>query len=93
MLDEVKDKLNVTWDDEDSKIQKIIDNGKKRIEELTGTELDFTTAGLQKDLLLNYCRYDYNNANEFFEENFQKEINRLQLMEASELFASDSNEE
>lgn len=31
-------------------------------------------------LLLDYCRYVYNNASEYFEENFKKEILRLQLM-------------
>jgi YD repeat-containing protein len=79
MLEEVKKYLGVTWDDEDAKIQNIIDRGKKRLEGLTGGTLDFTSPGLPKDLLLNYCRYDYNNAVEYFEENFQTEILRLQL--------------
>lgn len=33
-------------------------------------------------LLLDYCRYYYNNAVEYFEENFQKQIVRLQFNEA-----------
>jgi len=32
-------------------------------------------------LLLDYCRYVYNNASEYFEENYSKEILRLQLQE------------
>jgi len=79
MLEEVKNYLNITWVDEDAKIQNIIDRGKKRLEGLTGGTLDFSSPGLDQDLLLNYCRYDYNNAVEYFEENFEKEILRLQL--------------
>ena len=30
-------------------------------------------------LLLDYCRYSYNNASEYFEENFARELLRLQL--------------
>jgi hypothetical protein len=87
MLEEVKKYLGVTWDDEDAKIQNIIDRGKKRLEGLTGGTLDFTSPGLPKDLLLNYCRYDYNNAVEYFEENFQAEILRLQLNTGVEFLA------
>jgi len=87
MLNEIKDYLNITWDDEDTKVQNIIDRGKSRIEGLTGASLDFSSPGLAKDLLLNYCRYDYNNAVEYFEENFQTEILRLQLNTATEFLA------
>ncbi|MFW6121842.1 MAG: head-tail connector protein [Petrotogales bacterium] len=87
MLEEVKNYLKVTWDDEDDNIQNIIDRGKKRIEVLAGASLDFDEPGLAKDLLLNYCRYDYNNAVEYFEENFQKEILRLQLETGVNLLA------
>lgn len=82
MLQEVKDYLKITWDDEDSSLQGIIDRGKNNLQELTGTELDFMIEGQAKSLLLDYCRYAYNNALEYFEENFHKEILRLQLMEA-----------
>lgn len=79
MLEEVKKYLGVTWDDEDSDIQGIIDRGKSRLEGLAGVTLDFTVKGLARELLFEYCRYAYNNAVEFFEENFQREILRLQL--------------
>ena len=82
MLQEVKEYLKITWNDEDARIQGIIERGKNYLQELTGTELDFEKEGQPKSLLLNYCRYDYNSALEYFEENFQREILRLQLMEA-----------
>jgi len=90
MLDEVKSYLKITWDDEDTAIQNIINRGENRLEELVGASLDFTASSDAKDLLLNYCRYDYNNAIEYFEENFQKEILRLQLKTGVEEMADDS---
>ncbi len=80
MLDKVKAYLKITWDDEDPHIQDIIERGKARLNELAGTELNYDSPGLAQDLLLDYCRYSYNNAAEYFEENFREQILRLQLM-------------
>lgn len=82
LLTEVKDYLKITWTDEDSNLQGTITRGKDYLQNLTGTELDFEQEGQPKSLLLDYCRYAYNNALEYFEENFYKEITRLQLQEA-----------
>ena len=81
MLEEIKDDLDITWNDEDAKIQRIIDAGKAKLEELAGGTLDFTVQGNAKYLLKNYCRYSYNNASEYFEENFHQQIIRLQISE------------
>lgn len=80
MLQKVKDYLKITWDDEDTAITDLITRGKKQLEGLAGAELDFDTEGLARALLFDYCRYAYNNASDYFEENFQREILRLQLM-------------
>ena len=80
MLEAVKNYLKITWDDEDTNLQEIIDQGEAYLNELTGAELDYTQKGLARSLLFDYCRYVYNNASEYFEENFAKEILRLQLM-------------
>ena len=82
MLQEVKEYLKITWDDENSYIQGIFNRGKDYLNNLTGTELDFEVEGQPKALLLDYCRYAYNNALEYYESNFHKEIVRLQLQEA-----------
>ena len=81
VLQTVKDYLKVTWNDEDSHIQGIIDRGQAYLNDLTGAELDFEADGPPKTLLLDYCRYVYNNASEYFEENFARELLRLQLQE------------
>lgn len=79
MLQAVKDYLKITWDDEDASLQAIIERGKAYLNDLTGSELDFDVAGPPRSLLLDYCRYVYNNASEYFEENFARELSRLQL--------------
>lgn len=78
-LQEVKDYLKITWEDEDTTLSRLITRGQEYLNDLVGTELDFQVEGQPKSLLLDYCRYAYNNAIEYFEENFSKEILRLQL--------------
>lgn len=82
MLQEVKDYLKITWNDENVHVFGIIDRGKSYLDDLIGVELNFDENNQAKTLLLDYCRYAYNNALEYFEDNFQKEILRLQLFEA-----------
>ena len=93
MIDKVKSYLRVTWDDDDTAITDLIARGKEKLEELAGAELDFETEGLARSLLFDYCRYAYNNASEYFEENLQHEILRLQLLTGvAELEADDETE-
>lgn len=86
LLNDVKNHLRITWDDEDSEIQQLISRSQNVLNGLIGVDLDFEVEGLPKSLLLDYCRYARNNALEFFEENFKKEILRLQLKEASRVY-------
>lgn len=80
MLEKVKAYLRVTWDDDDEILTDLIARGKTKLEELAGAVLDFEAEGLARSLLFDYVRYVYNNASEYFEENFQREILRLQLL-------------
>ena len=79
MLQKVKDYLKITWNDEDVPIQDLITRGQAKLNELAGAVLDFETEGQARSLLFDYVRYAYNNAAEYFEQNFQHEILRLQL--------------
>lgn len=85
MLQLVKDTLRITWDSDDIYLTQIIGRGQQYLDELIGVGLDYNVTGLAQNLFLNYCRYDYNNALEYFEENFHKEILRLQLIEGGKL--------
>jgi len=79
VIAKVKDYLKITWNDEDAAVNDLIVRGEKKLEELVGAELNFETEGQARSLLFDYVRYAYNNASEYFEENFQREILRLQL--------------
>lgn len=81
LLEDLKSKLKITWTDEDGDLADSILSGKAYIQGLTGTTLDFDTTGEPRTLLLEYCRYDYNKAVEYFEENFGSRIMRLQYTE------------
>lgn len=82
LLDELKDNLGITGAAQDAALTRIIARGMVRIDELAGAEQDYDADGLHRDLLLDYCRYVYNNAGEYFEENFAKEILRMSLQSA-----------
>lgn len=81
LLDDVKEKLKITWDDENTSLEDSILKGKSYIQSITGTTLDFEVTGEPHTLLIEYCRYDYNNAIEYFEENFGSRLSRLAYME------------
>ncbi len=85
LLIELKNNLLITWEDEqtDLKCRNSLDKAKGQINSLVGSEIDFEKDLFARSLLLNCARYHYNNVSEFFEDNFQKEILRLQLLEAS----------
>ena len=89
LLELVKEELRITWDDEDQKLVGMIERNKASLDKLVGIELDYETPGPAQTLLLNRCRYDYNNALEYFEQNFAREILRLQLQVAAEEVSAD----
>lgn len=91
MLQEIKNYLKITWDDEDDFLTSLINRGRTKLNELTGAELDFETEGLPRSLLFDYVRYAYNNASEYWEENYQHEILRLQLMTGVSMLEEDAD--
>lgn len=91
MLEELKNYLRITWNEEDADLLLLIERGKSYINRLMGLELDYDKNDLPKDLLFNYCRYSRNNALEYFAENFHDEILYLQLHSASKEFAEKSD--
>lgn len=93
MLQKVKAYLKITWIDEDASIAGLIARGQAKLQELVGAELDFDTEGQARSLLFDYVRYAYNNASEYFEENFQQEILRLQLMTGVSLLPVEDEED
>lgn len=82
MLKELKNRLAITWSDSgiNEKLQALTEESKEALNYLIGVELDYSKPE-NRELLFNRIRYAYNNALEFFEENFHSEITRIQLME------------
>jgi len=93
MLKKLKAYLKITWDDEDATITELINRGKAKLNELVGAELDFEAEGLPRSLLFDYVRYAYNNASEYWEENYQHEILRLQLMISVSMLEEDADDQ
>ena len=91
LLELVKEELRITWDDEDTRLISMIERAKASLNKLMGIELDYEKPGPAQDLLLARCRYDYNNALEYFEQNFAREIFRLQLQAAAEEVSTDGS--
>lgn len=84
LLKELKDNLDITWDDENTnrKLERYILQSEAYLKELSGTSLDFPTNLRARDLLLERCRYQYNNVSDEFEKNFESELGRFILKEA-----------
>ncbi len=82
MIDELKEELNVTWNDSDPRLERLLKEGKAALSELIDANLDFDNDDVVRGLLLSYCRYSYNSSIEYFEENFKTTILRLQLKSA-----------
>ncbi|MCC2472103.1 hypothetical protein LKL98_13805 [Bacillus pacificus] len=79
LLNELKDLLKITWNDEDTQLNKILLRGKAYLLGLTNASFDFSNEEWPKELLLERCRYVYNNAGDEFEKNYRDELSRLIL--------------
>lgn len=85
MLEELKKYLRE--EDNEDILSDILKDGEKYLNRLVGMTLDYESNILAKTLLLDYCRYRYNNATEYFLENFKEDILRLQLESAVKDYA------
>jgi len=84
LFGEIKHALAITWSDEDREIKKLAAKSVYAINELVGTEIDLEINMSARELVIERCRYAYNNAVDEFEKNFQAELSRLILRVAIE---------
>ncbi|WP_420490346.1 phage head-tail connector protein [Neobacillus niacini] len=82
LLADLKARLRITWVEEDTDLTKNISRAKAYLSNLTGASFDFSKDEWPKEILLERCRYVYNNAADEFEVNFQSELARLILQVA-----------
>ena len=78
LIEEVKNRLNVTWDYDDEKIKNIMIEGEEFIIARVG-KTNFKTEISAKKLLKEYCFYAWNGALFSFEDDFKSDILNLQL--------------
>lgn len=83
MLEDLKNYLNITWEDEDidKKLNNLIEESERSLNAIFGVDIDYSDNLEARELLFNRIRYAYNNALEYFETNFSKEILRISLLE------------
>lgn len=79
LLQDLKDVLRITWNEEDTNLIKLLNKGKAYLFSLTNASFDFSKEEWPKELLLERCRYVYNNAGDEFEKNYRDELSRLIL--------------
>ncbi|EKS8373193.1 hypothetical protein P4418_02815 [Bacillus thuringiensis] len=79
LLQELKDVLKITWNEEDASLIKLLEKGETYLLGLTNASFDFSKELTPKDLLLERCRYVYNNVGDEFEKNYKSELSRLIL--------------
>jgi Phage gp6-like head-tail connector protein len=79
LLSDLKERLRITWNEEDEYLKKLIQRSEAYLSELTNASFDFSKEEWPKEILLERCRYVYNNATDEFEINFHHELSRLIL--------------
>lgn len=79
LLSDLKERLRITWSEEDELLKKLIKRSEAYLSELTNASFDFSKEEWPKEILLERCRYAYNNATDEFEINFHHELSRLIL--------------
>jgi hypothetical protein len=86
LLLELKDRLQITWEDEatDRELTRLLVRGQSYFNELCGIKCEFKPESPERELLMERCRYSWNNALDDFEHNFLKELSRLIMMSAVE---------
>jgi hypothetical protein len=90
MLEELKDRLRITWSDEDTSLNKLLLSSTAYLEDLAGSSLDVEKNLIARELVLERCRYVYNNAADEFIKNFADDLLRLRLKVAA-LLRSEAN--
>jgi hypothetical protein len=80
LLQEVKDHLNITWDEEETnrKIERIIKDAIATLNWKLGAKIDYSEEeGQEHNLLLDYCLYAYNQCTNEFDNNYFNEIMQI----------------
>ena len=80
LLPDVKNYLNITWDDEatDQKVSGLIASGMAYLNDKYGEEADYISDGMPRTLLFEYIRYMRDSALDVFENNYRSMLLAMQ---------------
>lgn len=92
LRDKLKSHLHITWIEEDNDLLDKIKEGIAYLDDIAGTQIDYTTDLKAKPLLMDYGRYAYNNSLELFELNFEHELFKLSLREGIKAYEATNTE-
>ena len=84
LLKDILNELDITFKDDavEKKIRDYMQQGKARLEELKGGEINFAKEMTARTLLFSFCRYGRSNAIEQFEHDFSSQLTSFALNEA-----------
>lgn len=97
LTDTLKTYLDITWDDPhtNAKLEGILARAQAKLREYAGCsaeELTFEDNTAEQQLLLDLCRYIYNNASEDFEENYRADLIMLRAKYKTEAMSDEGEE-
>lgn len=89
LLEDVKNYLDITWVDEagDKKLSGMILRSMNYLNEITGSDLDFSVEESQRTLLFVRVKYERANALDDFRKNYLSELNQLITRERIKRYA------
>ena len=82
LLQDLKDKLNITWDEEETnrRLKTILEDAEATLNYKLGATIDYSENGPEHNLFLNYCMYAWNNCINEFDSNYFNEIMQIRQM-------------
>lgn len=91
LLADIKNYIDITYEDEDTdkKLLGIMRRGQARLDDIAGTQYDYSEEGARRGLLFDYCRYAMCNQTEMFEVNYQSELTNLAIAEEARMYEGD----
>lgn len=94
LLDELKTYLDITWEDvhTDAKLSGILARAQTKLCAYAGADVDFAEGSEELQLLLDMCRYVWNNASEDFETNYLSDLLMLRAKYKTEAMPDEGEE-
>lgn len=76
LKEKVKNKLSITWDDDNTerRIETMMEDAAIELNHILGAEADYSAPGMERSLYLNYCLYIWNGIKEEFKKAYIRDI-------------------